>query len=176
LKFSGNGRYLFPAACLTIVVGMTGWSRAAGWAFTLGGRAAGAVAGGAAAAIVAAAAVAAIVPSAVDAFGTLPTTWDGLRFQADVRHDVATAIARAGGAAKLKACGTAMTNTQLAPVVAWNLHETIGAAEATHGRVIIQGRASASAGRFPWIPWIPKSLGWHIVSHSGSVEVATRCR
>jgi hypothetical protein len=175
LKFSGNGRYLFPAACLTIVVGMVGWASATGWAFALAARFAGRVAAWAGAGIVAAAAVAAIVPSAVDAFGVLPSTWPALRFQADVRHDVATAIARAGGAARLKACGTVQTNTQLAPVVAWNLHETIGAAEAKRGRVIVQGKASAGARRFPWIPWIPRTLGWHVVSTAGSVEIATRC-
>jgi hypothetical protein len=175
LKFSGNGRYLFPAACLTIVVGMVGWAGAAGWAFVLGTRVAGTVAAWIATAVVAAAAVAAIVPSAVDAFGGLPSTWDQLRFQADVRHDVATAIRRAGGSARLKACGTVQTNTQLAPVVAWNLHETINVAEATHGRVIIQGRATAAARRFPWIPWIPRSLGWHVVATAGSVKIATRC-
>src|SRR5262249_45837002 len=69
LKFSGNGRYLFPAACLTIVVGMVGWARGAGWAFALGRRFAGRLAAWAGAALVAAAAVAATVPSAVDAFG-----------------------------------------------------------------------------------------------------------
>ena len=71
LKFSGNGRYLFPAACLTIVVGMVGWARATGWAFALARRIAGSLTAWAAAAIVAAGAIAAIVPSAVDAFGTL---------------------------------------------------------------------------------------------------------
>ncbi|HEX5195171.1 MAG TPA: hypothetical protein VFW09_20440 [Solirubrobacteraceae bacterium] len=175
LKFSGNGRYLFPAACLTIVVGMVGWARGTGWAFALAARFAGRLAAWAAAAVVAAAAVAAIVPSAVDAFAALPATWAGLRFQADVRHDVAAAIARAGGAGRLKSCGTVQTNTQLAPVVAWNLHETIGAAEATQGRVIIQGKANANARRFPWIPWIPRSLGWHVVATAGSVKIATRC-
>jgi hypothetical protein len=98
-----------------------------------------------------------------------------LRFQADVRRDLTAAVARAGGAARLKACGAVQTNTQLAPLVAWTLHETIGAAEATSGRVIIQGRATATAGRFPWIPWIPRSLGWHVVAKAGTVEVATRC-
>jgi len=175
LKFSGNGRYLFPAACLTIVVGMVGWARASGWAFALGARVSGGIGAWAATAAVVAGAVAAIVPSAVDAFGTLPATWDGLRFQAQSRHDVATAIRRAGGAARLNACGPVQTNTQLAPVVAWYLHETIGAAETTHGRVIIQGQANASAGRFPWIPWIPRSLGWHVVATAGSVKIATRC-
>ena len=175
LKFSGNGRYLFPAACLTIVVGMVGWARGTGWAFELAARAGGRLGGWAAAAAVVAAAVAAIVPGAVDAFGALPSTWAGLRFQADVRRDVATAVARAGGPARLRRCGTVETNTQLAPVVAWNLHETIGAAETTRGRVIIQGRASASSGRFPWIPWVPQSLGWHVIAQSGSVKIATRC-
>jgi hypothetical protein len=175
LKFSGNGRYLFPAACLTIVVGMVGWARVVGWAFALGARAAGRAVAWAAAAMVAAGAAAAIVPSAIDAFGVLPSAWANLRFQADIRHDVTAAIDHAGGAKRLKACGRVQTNTQLAPVVAWNLHETIGAAEATHGRVIIQGRATAAAGRFPWIPWIPRSLGWHVVASAGSVEIATRC-
>jgi hypothetical protein len=175
LKFSGNGRYLFPAACLTIVVGMVGWARGAAWAFAALSRLMHGAVGWVAVALVTAGAVAAIVPSAIDASAKLGPTWSALRFQADVRRDLTTAVARAGGAARLKACGAVQTNTQLAPLVAWTLHETIGAAEAKHGRVIIQGRATATAGRFPWIPWIPRSLGWHVVSKAGTVEVATRC-
>jgi hypothetical protein len=55
------------------------------------------------------------------------------------------------------------------------LHDTITTAEATTGRVIIQGRATATAGRFPWIPWIPRSLGWHVIAQAGTVKIATRC-
>jgi hypothetical protein len=175
LKFSGNGRYLFPASCLTIVVGMVGWARVAAWAFAAVSRGARRAIGWVAVAVVTAGAVAAIVPSAVDAFAKLGPTWSSLRFQADVRRDLTTAVARAGGAARVKACGAVQTNTQLVPLVAWTLHETIGTAEATHGRVIIQGRATASSGRFPWIPWIPRSLGWHVIAKAGTVEIATRC-
>jgi hypothetical protein len=175
LKFSGNGRYLFPASCLTIVVGMVGWARFAAWAFAAVSRVARRMTGWVAVALVTAGAVAAIVPSAVDAFAKLGPTWSALRFQADVRRDLTTAVARAGGAARLKACGAVQTNTQLAPLVAWTLHETIGSAETTRGRVIIQGRATAGAGRFPWIPWIPRSLGWHVVAKAGTVKIATRC-
>jgi hypothetical protein len=175
LKFSGNGRYLFPAGCLTIVVGMVGWARFAAWAFTAVSRFARRAIGWIAVAVVTAGAVAAIVPSAVDASGKLGPTWSELRFQADVRHDLTTAVARAGGAGRLKACGTVETNTQLAPLVAWTLNETIGAAEAKRGRVIIQGQATAGAKRFPWIPWIPRSLGWHVVAKAGTVKIATRC-
>ena len=45
----------------------------------------------------------------------------------------------------------------------------------TRGRVIIQGQANATAGRFPWIPWIPRSLGWHVIAQAGTVKIATRC-
>jgi hypothetical protein len=175
LKFSGNGRYLFPAACLTIVVGMTGWARFAAWAFAAASRFARRAIAWVAVAVVTAGAIAAIVPSAVDAFGKLGPTWSSLRFQADVRRDLTTAVARAGGAARLKACGAVETNTQLVPLVAWTLHDTITTAEATTGRVIIQGRATATAGRFPWIPWIPRSLGWHVIAQAGTVKIATRC-
>jgi hypothetical protein len=175
LKFSGNGRYLFPAACLTIVVGMVGWARFAAWAFAAVSRSARRAIDWVAVAVVTAGAVAAIVPSAVDAFAKLGPTWSQLRFQADVRRDLTTAVARAGGAARLKACGAVETNTQLVPLVAWTLHETIGAAEATRGRVIIQGRATSTSGRFPWIPWIPRSLGWHVIAQAGTVKIATRC-
>jgi hypothetical protein len=175
LKFSGNGRYLFPASCLTIVVGMVGWARFAAWAWAAVSQVGRRAIGWVAVAVVTTGAVAAIVPSAVDAFATLGTSWSSLRFQADVRRDLTTAVARAGGAARLKACGAVQTNTQLAPIVAWTLHETIGSAEATSGRVIIQGRATATSGRFPWIPWIPRSLGWHVIAQAGTVKIATRC-
>ncbi len=175
LKFSGNGRYLFPAACLTIVVGMVGWARFAAWAFAAGARLAQRTAGWVAVAIVTAGAVAAILPSAVDASAKLGPTWSQLRFQADVRRDLTAAVARAGGAARLHACGVVETNTQLVPLVAWTLHETVGTAEATRGRVIIQGQANSTSGRFPWIPWIPRSLGWHVIAQAGTIKIATRC-
>jgi hypothetical protein len=175
LKFSGNGRYLFPAACLTIIVGMVGWARFAAWAFAVVSRSVRRAIGWVAVAVVTAAAVVAIVPSAVDAFAKLRPTWSALHFQADVRRDLTTAVARAGGAARLKRCGAVQTNTQLVPLVAWTLHETIGQAEATRGRVIVQGRATATAGRFPWIPWIPRSLGWHVIAQAGTIKIATRC-
>ena len=175
LKFSGNGRYLFPAACLTIVVGMVGWARFAAWGFAVVARFSRRAVGWVAVAVVTAIAIVAIVPSAVDAFARLKPTWSALRFQADVRRDLTTAVARAGGAARLKACGAVQTNTQLVPLVAWTLHETIAAGETSTGRVIIQGRATATSGRFPWIPWIPRSLGWHVVAKAGTVEIATRC-
>jgi hypothetical protein len=175
LKFSGNGRYLFPAGCLTIVVGTVGWARFAAWSFAAVAGLTRRSVGWVAVAVVTAGAVAAIVPSAVDAFTPLGATWSSLRFQANVRRDLTTAVARAGGAARLKRCGAVETNTQLVPLVAWTLHETIGRAETTRGRVIIQGRATASAGRFPWIPWIPRSLGWHVIAQAGTVKIATRC-
>jgi len=171
LKFSGNGRYLFAGACLLIIVGMVGWARTVAWAFTVAARWRGRVVAAACAAVVTAIAAAAVAPSAVRAIGGMSSTWSGLRFQARLRSDVDLAVRQAGAAA-LRACGTVQTNPQLAPIVAWTLHETIGASEATRGPVIIRGRADADAAAEPKIP---RGRGWHVVARSGTITIATRC-
>ena len=172
LKFSGNGRYLFAGACLLIIVAMVGWARIVACAFMVAARWRGRVVAAACAGVMTAIAAAAVAPSAVHAVGGLSSTWSGLRFQARLRGGLDLAVRQAGGAATLRACGTVQTNPQLAPIVAWTLHETIGASEATRGPVIIRGRADADAAAEPKIP---HGRGWHVVARSQTITIATRC-
>jgi hypothetical protein len=113
--FSGNQRYLVVPAALLIILGAAGvvWAARA----LLGGDRARALP--AAAAAVAALALAAVFV-APDA-DLLRPTLRGIEYQADLYHDLGTAIERAGGAERLKACGHAFTGPFLVPQVAWRL-------------------------------------------------------
>jgi hypothetical protein len=45
-----------------------------------------------------------------------------LRYQGELPHQLARAVEKAGGAARLRACGHAYTAPFLVPAVAWRLH------------------------------------------------------
>ena len=111
--FSGNQRYLMVPVALLCVVGAAG----AVWLLreALRGRAL-------TAAMTAAAALAlSVLFVAPDADG-LPGTLDGIEYQVDLVSDLERVVDEAGGASRLKACGTPYTGPFLVPQVAWRLH------------------------------------------------------
>jgi hypothetical protein len=112
--FSGNIRYLvMPAAiaCLASGVGV-GWLARA----VLGRRVAGT--GSAALALGAVVGIAFAAPAATG----VPADVDAVTYQARLNDNVAGLVARAGGAARLRACGDIYTGPFQVPVVAWNVH------------------------------------------------------
>jgi hypothetical protein len=112
--FSGNVRYLvMPAALVCLVAGVgIGWALRA----VLGARIAGvtplAIAAGA---VVGAAYV-------LPAQQSVQADYTSIVYQARLNDGVAGLVARAGGAARLRACGDLYTGPFQVPVVAWNLH------------------------------------------------------
>jgi hypothetical protein len=112
--FSGNIRYLvMPAAivCLAAGVGVGWFARAA-----LGRR----VAGTGALALALGAVVG--IGFAIPAASTAPADVDAITYQARLNDRVSGLVARAGGPARLKACGDIYTGPFQVPVVAWNMH------------------------------------------------------
>ena len=111
--FSGNTRYLvMPATVLCLAAGVgVGWlARAA-----LGPRAMTGHAGVALAAVLA-------VAFALPAVRTVPADVQAITYEGRLNDEVAGVVARAGGAARLRACGDVYTGPFQVPVVAWNLH------------------------------------------------------
>ncbi len=108
--FSGNQRYLVMPVVLVVVLGAVGL----GWAVQalaprLGGRAG--------LALAALAALAFTVPG----WGTAGAMRRSLAYQGRLQADLERAVADAGGAARLRACGPAATGAFLVPAVAWQL-------------------------------------------------------
>jgi hypothetical protein len=115
--FSGNIRYLvMPAAIVWLVAGI-----GAGWLVraVLGRRAAGG-------ALAVAAAVAVGVGFGAPAVSRVPDDLRAVTYQARLSDNLSGAVARAGGPARLRACGQVYTGPFQVPVVAWNmrLHTT----------------------------------------------------
>jgi hypothetical protein len=112
--FSGNIRYLvMPAALVCLAAGVgVGWLARA----TLGRR----VAGTGALALALGAVVG--IGFAVPAASTAPDDVEAITYQARLNDRVSGLVARAGGPARLKACGDVYTGPFQVPVVAWNMH------------------------------------------------------
>ncbi|HEV3002229.1 MAG TPA: hypothetical protein VGW75_15915 [Solirubrobacteraceae bacterium] len=113
--FSGNTRYLMPPASLLIVLGAAGavWAVAAvaaAWPRRPRGAATTAVA-----------ALAAAAAFALQDAHEVPDQVRGVRYQAELADGLPRVIEKAGGVARLRACGHAYTNPYLVPQVAWHL-------------------------------------------------------
>ncbi len=107
--FSGNQRYLVMPVTLAVVVAAAG----VGWlAAEL--RRTGPI-------VLAAASVVVAVAFTAPYWGGAGGMFDNLGYQAQLRGDLKRSIADAGGAARIRACGTASTGAFLVPAVAWEL-------------------------------------------------------
>jgi hypothetical protein len=105
--FSGSARYLVTPVVLLLVVACAGF----GWlADELRGRVP--------VAVLAAAAVAVIV---VPWVGRIGDAVDDVQYQGALPHRLAEGVDRAGGAERLRACGTPTTGAFFVPAVAWQL-------------------------------------------------------
>jgi hypothetical protein len=141
--FSGNIRYLImPAALVCLAAGIgIGWLGRA----VLGSR----LVGASAVALVLAALVG--VWFAAPARETLPADIDAVTYQARLSDNVRGLIARAGGPARVKACGDVYTGPFQVPLVAWNLrlHTTQVTSLAPPVRPAVVFRAKSIAGSRP---------------------------
>ncbi len=107
--FSGNQRYLVMPVTLAVVVACVG----AGWA-------ARELRGAGARTLVALAAIAALTFT-VPYWGKARGMLEFLSYQGRLLDDLERSVADAGGAERLKACGSATTGVFLVPTVAWQL-------------------------------------------------------
>jgi heme/copper-type cytochrome/quinol oxidase subunit 4 len=164
--FSGNQRYLITPAALLIVVGAVGvvWAVRA-----LAARPALPLAGAAAAGV---ALTAAFVAPDADRVGP---TLRGVKYQAELYHDLGTLIERGGGKEFLTSCGQVYTGPFLVPQVAWRLGlhgSEIKLRPTGSPRVVFHVRHVASG----WVaPPYPRA-GAHVLAREGHWALTADCR
>jgi hypothetical protein len=99
-------------------------------------------------------------------------TENSLRYQADLRWDLPRAVALAGGASALLACGPVQTNPSEAPLTAWTLKLELASLTGDRGDVIIQTRNAADA---PLLPVLPRRPHYWLAAQVGKVSIFMHC-
>jgi hypothetical protein len=170
--FSGNDRYLIAAAAMTIVLGAVAWASALRWlgarVIGFGGRTAGVLA---AVALLTPGLLLLARPSGRGLLSVRPTE-NSLRYQADLRWDLPRAVALAGGASTLIACGPVESNPSEAPLTAWTLKLELASLAGDRGDVIIQTRNAANA---PLLPVVPRRPRYWLAAQVGKVSIFMHC-
>lgn len=187
--FSGNDRYLVLGSAFIDLAGGVGfgWAAVALVRLSRRHRAADGArrvsAATTAVAAIASAAVFLLVPNWIGhGLINIPATHGSLVYQADLRQDVLASIQRAGGAKRVLACGSVMSEDFQVPMVAYDLDVHILRIEATPAvnrrgvsippvpwpNVIVQVRDTRNAGLQP----LPQTvLAWE---HAGARYTMTR--
>jgi hypothetical protein len=196
IGFSGNNRYLVLGSALVDTCGAVayGWAATELWALVRRRRGRAATTGGGGATIRWASAA---LLALVFAFGpnwigqnliSIPRTHGSLVYQAHLRQGMAALVARAGGAGRLLACGSVMTEGFQVPLVAWTLGVATTRVEGppTNGgakyaepaedapNVILQTRDTRSASLLPLLSTWP-SVAYHYAGTAGPVHMFTHC-
>jgi hypothetical protein len=137
--FSGNQRYLIVPAVLATVAGATG----VGWGLE-------ALTGGRRRATIIVAALAALV-FALPSAGRVDDLLRELRYQGLLSQRLGDAVADAGGAGRLLACGRPYTSPFLVPSVAWRLrvHTSVVGLLARPPAVVFRARGTSGARPLP---------------------------
>ena len=196
--FSGNNRYLVLGAALVDICGAVGFGWAARELAVLGARRRRGSASGASrtavatgfqwAAVALVALVFVILPNWVgNSMISIPRTHGSLVYQARLREGMSDLIKRFGGADKVLACGSVMTEGFQVPMVAFVLDvpttrieapPTLGggahpqpAAAAPH--LILQTRDTRSASLLPFLSTWP-GVRYHYAGTSGPVHMFTQ--
>jgi hypothetical protein len=189
--FSGNNRYLVLGSALVDTCGAIGYGWAAWELAALVsrrlGRARDAGRAGVSAALrwgsVALVAVVFMIgPNWVGSnLISIPRTHGSLVYQAHLREGMEDLVARFGGAKRVLACGSVMTEGFQVPMLSWILGVPTTGVEAPPEagsepgeapNVILQTRDTRSAARLPYLSSWP-SVTWHYVGTSGPVHMFT---
>jgi len=170
--FAGNLRYLFMPLGLGAVIAGVGiaWATAAvalGPATALARRA-----------VTTAAAALAAVVLVNTAAATLPHEVRVLGYEARLRDELPVAIARSGGAAALRSCGTVITSPFLVPTVAWELdaHTATIDLEGDAPAVVLRARHRPEARPAPPPGLLAGAPGRAVLARTPLWEVVGACR
>jgi hypothetical protein len=192
--FSGNNRYLVLGSALIEIAGSVGW----GWAALAlatglrrnlrpgsgaGDRLSGQLSNWAAVAVLGACFL--LLPSWVGGnLIDIPHTHHALVYQAKLREDLTQVVDDYGGAAKLRRCGTVMTEGFQVPMVAWTLgvhtldveaSPAAGAPPPPAPNVILQTRAQSNSALLPIVHTWP-SVPYRYAGHVRTFRLFTNCR
>src|SRR3954454_10303927 len=168
--FSGNARYLvMPAAIVCLAAGV-----GAGWLLRalLGGRA---LAGAPAVALAVVVGIGFAVPDAHRVRNDVRATL----YQARVNDGLRVALARAGGPARLRACGDIYTGPFQVPVVAWSMHlHTIQVSSFVPRRpaVLFRVRSSPTSRPGPTMRPLGDPAQVHTLGTGGGWRIVGVCR
>jgi hypothetical protein len=182
--FSGNDRYLVLGAALIDIAGAVAF----GWAVYALARLARRRVGGANAAAWSATALGAIVfalvPNPVTgSLVDLQRTHRALVYQAHLREDITSAVAKLGGPAKVLGCGTIMTEGFQVPLLAWTLGVHTVRIEAPPAHIsnpgpapnlIFQTRSQRHAALLPRVRAWP-TTPYVLVAHVRTFRVYANC-
>jgi hypothetical protein len=185
IGFSGNNRYLVLGSALVDICAAVGYGWAARELAVLGTRwirGSGALAGLQWATAGLMALVFAFGPNWVGSnLISIPRTHGSLVYQAHLREGMSNLVARYGGAAKVLACGTVMTEGFQVPMVAWTLGVATTRIQAPPAvpteagpppNVILQTRDTRSASLLPFLSSWP-AVSYHYVGTDGPVHMFT---
>jgi hypothetical protein len=189
--FSGNNRYLVLGAALVDICAAVGYGWAAWELAVLAGRWLRRTRDGGAAAVGAGLRWASVALLALlFMFGpnwvganliSIPRTHGSLVYQAHLRQGMEDLVARFGGAKRLLACGSVMTEGFQVPMLSWILDVPTTRIEAPPGEgeaagpapnVILQTRDTRSASRLPYLSSWP-SVTYHYIGTAGPVHMFT---
>ena len=192
--FSGNNRYLVLGSALIEIAGAVGWGWAAlalatGLRRTVrpgsgpGDRLRGQVSNWSAVAVLGTCFL--LLPSWVGGnLIDIPRTHHALVYQAKLREDVTRVVDDYGGAAKLRRCGTVMTEGFQVPMVAWTLgvhtldieaSPAAGAPPPPAPNVILQTRAQSNSALLPIVHAWP-NVHYRYAGHVRTFRLFTNCR
>lgn len=158
--FSGEDRYLLAASAFAAVLGGVGAGRLYGLAALRAPRAVAPVG-----AAILAVAVAASLPSA-------RRLGDELAYAAELRTDLRTVVARAGGAERLRSCGPLYAGRYRFPLVAWHLRAHVSDLSLTPRApgVVFRSRLTPEEPASPPVP-----AGFELLADEGAWEVHAAC-
>ncbi len=189
--FSGNNRYLVLGAALVDICGAVGYGWAA-WELAVlaprllrRGRDAGAAGVSAGLRWASVALVALFFMFAPNWVGSnlisIPRTHGSLVYQAHLRDGMSALVARFGGAKRVLACGSVMTEGFQVPMLSWILGVPTTRVEAPPlagtepgpaPNIILQTRDTRSAARLPYLSTWP-TVSYHYIGTSGPVHMFT---
>jgi hypothetical protein len=118
---------------------------------------------------------------------SLPRTHHALVYQARLREDLSTAVARAGGAQAVLSCGSVMTEAFQVPMVAWTLGVRTLRVESEPSTIagppwpntIFQTRAQSNATLLPLpqqiVAWEHDGARYRLVAHVRTFRVFSTC-
>jgi len=158
--YSGEERYLLPAAALAAVLAGLAAARLLDLAAERAPRLA--AAGGAAA----------VTCAALLAVPAVRELGDELAYAADLRADLATAVEEAGGMQRLRACGPLYAGRARFPLIAWHADAHISDLS-LHPRtpgVVLRSRLTPDEPAEP-----PAPRGFALAAQAGTWEVLTSC-
>jgi hypothetical protein len=162
--FSGNERYLIVPAALLIVLAAAGLGRAVALLATRS------------TVVLAVLGVGLVAAFAIPPSHRLGAVLRSTSFQARLSDQLGPLVDRAGGAARLRACGTPYTGAYLVPAVAWQLHlhtSQVELAPVTAPAVVFRVRTTAASRP---VPPLGAAASGRTVAVAPSWRIVEACR